>query len=166
MALSQEITKLKAIRRQVDAIFDELKRLAEADRRAPQATLARIRRVAQDLDDTARSAARARRAKIIADLTARIRQYDTLLSMPLDSNSRSRFAAERASLVARRGYHRGRQGLDFVGIVSKDQVDQLEALITEVNQAILERKKAIAYIDGVIRIGMAATQIIDLIAAG
>ena len=166
MPLSAEIAKLKAIRNEADAIFKELETLAQADKKAPATVLRRLSRAASDLDEAARAAAIERRAQIIKDLTDRIRQYDVLLSLNLSPAVRASVEAERATLVARRGYHRGRAGLDFVGIVSKEEVDQLAALITEVNNAVAAKKKAIAYIDGAIRIGIAASKIIGIIASG
>ena len=166
MSLNDEIARLKAIRREADAIFKELETLAKADRKATPTLLRRLSNAASDLDAAARAAAIERRAQIIKDLTDRIGQYDVLLSLNLSPSVRATVEAERATLVARRGYHRGRAGLDFQGIVSKEEVDRLAALITEVNNAVAAKKKAIAYIDGAIRIGIAASKIIAKIAAG
>ena len=163
MSLNDEIARLKAIRREADAIFKELETLAKADRKATPTLLRRLSNAASDLDAAARAAAIERRAQILTD---RIGQYDVLLSLNLSPSVRATVEAERATLVARRGYHRGRAGLDFQGIVSKEEVDRLAALITEVNNAVAAKKKAIAYIDGAIRIGIAASKIIAKIAAG
>jgi len=166
MPLEDEIEKLKAIRAEADLIFAELEQLAQADRKPPATLLTRLKRAASDLDRAARAAARERRRAIIDELSARIGQYDVLLSLGLSPAARASIRAERATLVAQRGYHRGRAGLDFEGIVGKDDVEQLEALVTAVNTAVAAKKKAVAYIDGTIRIGLAASRIIGLIAAG
>ena len=166
MSLSDEIARLKAIRREADAIFKELETLAKADRKAPATVLRRLSRAAGELDAATRAAAGERRTQIIKDLTDRIGQYDVLLSLSLSPAVRASVEAERATLVSRRGYHRGRAGLDFVGIVSKEEVDRLAVLITEVNNAVAAKKKAIAYIDGAIRIGIAASKIVAIIASG
>jgi len=166
MSLNDEIARLKAIRREADAIFKDLETLAKADRKAPPTVLRRLSKAAGELDAAARAAAVKRRAQIIKDLTDRIDQYDVLLSLNLSPAVRASVEAERATLVAQRGYHRGRAGLDFEGIVSQEEVDRLAALITEVNNAVAAKKKAVAYIDGAIRIGIAASKIIAKIAAG
>ena len=165
MSMSQNIATLKAVRKQAEVIFGELEALAQADKKAPATVLTRLSKLARDLDATARQAARDRREQIIAELSQRIRQYDVLLTLSLPPSSRATIKAERATLVAQRGYHRGRLGTDFEGIVSKQDVDKLEALINEVNAAVAGKKKAVAYIDGVIRIGIAASKILARIAA-
>jgi len=166
MSLSDEIAKLKAIRREADAIFSELETLAKANRKAPATVLRRLSKAAGGLDAVARTAAVKRRTQIIKDLTDRIGQYDVLLSLGLSPSVRASIEAERSTLVAQRGYHRGRAGLDFEGIVNKDEVDRLVALITEINNSVAAKKKAVAYIDGAIRIGIAASKIIAKIASG
>jgi len=166
MSLSDEIARLKAIRREADAIFKELETLAKADRKAPATVLRRLSRATHELEAAARTAAVKRRTQIIKELTDRIGQYDILLSLNLSPSVRASVEAERSTLVARRGYHRGRAGLDFEGIVSKDEVDRLAALITEVNNAVAAKQKAVAYIDGAIRIGIAAGKIVAKIASG
>ena len=166
MPLSQEIAKLKAIRKEADVIFAELEQLAQADKPVPAVVLNRISTVANDLDAAARQAARDRRQQIIKDLSDRIGQYNVLLSLNLSPAVRASTKAERATLVAQRGYHRGRVGIDFEGIVSKEEVERLAALITEVNKAVAAKKKAVAHINSVIRIGIAASNIIGRIASG
>jgi len=166
MPLNSEIAKLKAIRKEADVIFDELKALAQSDKKAPQTKLKRLAKLASDVDAVAREAARERRTQIIKELTDRIRQFDALLSLNLRPSTRASAEAERATLVAQRGFHRGRAGLDFEGIVSKEDVDRLAALITEVNKAVAAKKKAVAYINLAIRIGMAASKVMAKIASG
>lgn len=165
MSLTEQIEKLKAIRSEADIIFRELEGLSKAEDDVPATLLTRLRNLAAELDTAARSAARERRRQTIGELSGRIRQYDVLLSLNLSSSARRAAEAERATLVARRGYHRGRLGADFDGIVSKADVDRLAALITEVNAAVAARRKAVAYIDGVIRLGIAAAQILARIAS-
>lgn len=165
MALQDEIDKLIAIRDEADAIFGELERLGRLGRDAPATVLRRLSAAAAGLDVAARAAAAERRAQIIDDLTRRIDQYDILLSLNLGPAARASARAERAVLVSQRGYHRGRAGRDFEGLVSKEEVDRLAALITEVNRAVAAKKKAVGYIDVTIRIGVAAAKIIAKIAA-
>ena len=50
--------------------------------------------------------------------------------------------------------------------MSNPRYAQVAALITEVNIAVAAKKKAIAYIEGAIRIGIAASRIIAKVAAG
>ena len=160
MSLSQNIAKLKAIRKDADVIFSELEVLAQADKKAPAAVLSRLKALATNLDSAARQAAIDRRKQIIKELSDRIQQYDILLALNLSPSSRGVIEAERATLVAQRGYHRGRLGIDFEGIVSKQEVEKLETLITGVKSAVAAKKKAVDYIDGVIKIGIAASKII------
>lgn len=165
MALQDEIDKLVAIKDEADAIFQELERLGRLDRDAPDTVLQRLSNAAVGLDAASRAAAAERRAQIIAGLTDRIGQYDVLLSMNLRPADRASVRAERAVLVSQRAYHRGRAGSDFEGLVSKAEVERLEALITEINRAVAAKKKAVAYIDATIRIGIAASMIVGKIAA-
>lgn len=164
MSLHEQIEKLRAIRRQADALFLELEALAKAGRKVPRATLSRLSKLVAHLEEAAREAARSRRREIIGELTGRIGQYDTLLALDLSPAVRAAVEAERATLVAQRGYHRGRLGLDFEGIVGSDEVDKLAALIAEVRAAAATKQRAAEYIDGVIRIGIAAAGIIARIA--
>ena len=165
MSLKDEIAGLQAIRKEADAIFGELDRLARSDKKAPKTLLRRLARAASDLDASARSAAAERRAMIVQDLSDRIGKYDVLLSLNLSPSARASAEAERATLVAQRGYHLGRAGRDFEGIVTKEEVDQLAALIAEVNKGVAAKKKAVAYVRVAIRIGIAAAKIIEKIAA-
>jgi hypothetical protein len=164
MPLREQIEKLRAIRREADALFAELETLAEAKRRAPAAVLLTLSRLAAELDTVAREAARARRRQIIRELTDRIDKYDTLLALELSPSTRAAVGAERATLVARRGYHRGRLGSDFDGIVGREEAGELGALIAETNAAVAAKKLAVAYIAAAIRIGTAAAKIIARIA--
>lgn len=163
MSLSQELARLKAIKKEADTIKSELQALAEADKNAPAATLKRLEKLAGDLDDAARQAARDRRQEIIDELTQRIQDFDALLALGLSRADRQRAKKQRAKLVGQRAFHRGRAGTDFEGLVSKEDVDRLAALITEVNKAVAEKKKAVAHINGAISIAMAATNIIGRI---
>ena len=164
MSMSQNIAKLKAIRKEADVIFSELEVLAKEDKKAPAVVLSRLKALATNLDSAARQAAIDRRKQIIKELSDRIQQYDILLALNLSPSSRGVIEAERATLVAQRGYHRGRLGIDFEGIVSKQEVEKLETLITGVKSAVAAKKKAVDYIDGVIKIGIAASKIIAKIA--
>ena len=163
MSLAEQILKLKAVRDEVDAIFKELERLAQADRQATRPILRRLAKAARDLDTAALAAAAERRAAIIDELSKRIQQYDRLLAFDMDPNARESARAERAVLVAQRGYHRGRQGRRFEGIVTAAEVDQLDSLIAAVRKEAAKKQKAAAYIDVVIRMGVAATRAIDSI---
>ncbi len=165
MAIKDEVAKLKAIGKEADEVFEILKDLAKDDKKAPTTVLTRLKKMVEGLDASARAAARARRLEMIDDLTRRIDQYDLLLALDLSPASRDRIDAERAVLVAQRGYHRGKVGRDFEGIVSKKQAEQLDGLVRDVKSAVARKKKAIAHIDGAIRIGMAAAKIIALIGA-
>lgn len=163
MSLADQVLKLKAIRDEVNAIFKELERLAQEDRQVTRPILRRLARAASELDVAALAAATEHRAAIIEELSLSISQYDKLLALGIAPAARESARAERARLVAQRGYHRGRQGRGFEGVMTAKEVDRLETLIAVVRSEAAGKKKAADYIDVVIRIGVAATRVIESI---
>lgn len=153
MSLQESIKALKTVSAEAKQLFEVLKGLAEQDADATEAQKRQIAKLAEKLDAEARNAARARRDAEIQELTEIIQAHDETLTVPgLSHSTRDTVRAARQSAVARRGRLRAQAATDFGGILTKQVTDKLDDLVKKAKEDVARKKKAAAFLQGLVQV--------------
>ncbi|MFQ6004859.1 MAG: hypothetical protein ACE5OQ_05080 [Woeseia sp.] len=160
MSLTQSIKDLQSVAASAMTLFGQLKKAADAKKKATKAQKNRLRRLADRLDTGTRQAARERRAAEIVQLTGIIDAHTAALATPaLSAATRQAIRAKRTAKVARRGRLRAQAGTDFSGMLTQREIDDLLAAVSAARRAVARKKRAAGFLKAAIDIAQNALQI-------